>query len=207
MKTLEIRAVTGFLRYNWCTYKRGEAVLQTPLAVTPKELASMPDNRTSSSLDSPQSSYDRFWFHVPLAGPDECWEWQGRRTPDGYGQVRLIGVASPVRAHRLSWEIHNGPIRNALHVLHHCDNPACVNPRHLFLGTHSDNMKDMVAKGRHRGGPQGERARSAKLTPILVVEIREKAAQGVSYPELSHEYGMSTSAICNVVLRRTWKHV
>lgn len=86
----------------------------------------------------------RFWRNVKKT--DTCWLWTGTFAAHGYGQVRR----GPARymAHRASWELNVGPIPAGLHVLHHCDNPPCVNPAHLFLGTHSDNMRDAVKKGR-----------------------------------------------------------
>ena len=99
----------------------------------------------------------RFWrFVAPSMDDRGCWEWTGARAGElGYG---CLGGKGP-RAHRLSWEIHNGPIPDGLWVLHKCDNPPCVNPRHLFLGTRTDNIRDMFAKGRGRPGPGGARAR------------------------------------------------
>lgn len=80
-----------------------------------------------------------------------CWEWRGVRTAGVYGEVRVNGKG--VRAHRYMWEQANGPIPSGLWVLHRCDNPPCVNPAHLFLGTAKDNLLDAIQKGRHRGSP------------------------------------------------------
>lgn len=94
----------------------------------------------------------RFWRKVKRGPPDECWPWTGRRGGRGYGRVGSCG------AHRLAWELTNGAIPAGLWVLHRCDNPPCVNPSHLWLGTHADNMADMRAKGRSaRGDRHGSR--------------------------------------------------
>ena len=89
----------------------------------------------------------RFWAKVePIPEGRGCWEWVGSFQRRGYGSFSVHGTIKP--AHRASWEMHNGPIPHGLWVLHKCDNPSCVNPLHLFLGTHVDNMLDMVAKKR-----------------------------------------------------------
>jgi hypothetical protein len=98
----------------------------------------------------------RFWKYVaPIPDDRGCWEWSGSLMVVGYGQLNVD--KRPVGAHRLSWEIHNGTIPNGLHILHRCDNKSCVNPAHLFLGTHLDNMADAHAKGILTGAPRKSR--------------------------------------------------
>jgi hypothetical protein len=92
----------------------------------------------------------RFWAKVKLGSPNECWEWQGGSYANGYGSFRLGGPNTG--AHRASWILSHGDIPNGLHVCHKCDNPKCVNPAHLWLGTIRQNYDDMVAKGRRRSG-------------------------------------------------------
>lgn len=92
------------------------------------------------------SSYvKKYLFWLKVTKTDTCWLWTGRRDKNGYGKV---GAAL---SHRVFWELHNGHIPDGLYVLHHCDNPPCIRPTHLFLGTQADNVRDMAAKGRGKG--------------------------------------------------------
>lgn len=96
----------------------------------------------------PDTRAERFWQKVDRRGNEQCWIWISVRNSDGYGQFRT-GGAFMDKAHRESWRMANGPIPEGLSVLHRCDNPSCVNPNHLFLGTQQDNIADMLRKGRH----------------------------------------------------------
>jgi hypothetical protein len=143
-----------------------------------------------------------------------CWEWTGWVDKDGYGRIKVSG--RKIRAHRLSWELHFGPIPKTddpmgNFVLHRCDNPTCVNPSHLFLGSHMDNLRDMMSKGR---SARGEKGCKAKLTAAQVLEIRsrygtrERYKHGpVSQYDLAAEYGVTQAAINSVILRKTWRHI
>ncbi len=105
-----------------------------------------------SSVNFRKEDIKRFWAKVETNGKDECWQWLGCKTKDGYGRFVMFGRA--VRAHRVAFVISNGEIVDGLVVCHKCDNPSCCNPSHLFSGTPSDNMKDRDSKGRQACGPE-----------------------------------------------------
>lgn len=121
---------------------------------------------------------------------DSCWEWQGSTNVHGYGTLRYKKKHS--LAHRVSYRIHKGDIPDGLHVCHRCDNPLCVNPDHLFLGTHQDNMDDMALKGR----------KHTKLTASDVVEIRKS---DLSDKELSVKFDVSERTIRYAKDKTKWK--
>lgn len=127
-----------------------------------------------------------------------CWLWRGTIQTTGYGQIR-VGQRGPVYlAHRLAWELANGPIPKGMLVLHHCDNPPCVRPDHLFLGTHRDNALDCIAKGRR---PKHHRphTRMRKLSDDQVRAIR---ADPRPIWQVAHDHGVSETAAYNVRTRR-----
>lgn len=140
----------------------------------------------------------KFWRRVQKT--ETCWLWTGSKTHNGYGMLRTSDSAL---AHRVSWEIHNGVIPEGMFVCHHCDNPPCVNPDHLFLGTHADNMRDGVMKGRFLNTGSGNR----KLNEHQVRDIRAKHAAGQNRTQLGHEYGVTRWAITDIVSRRKWPNV
>ena len=145
-----------------------------------------------------------FWAKVDKRGPDECWNWTAGLFKTGYGKFNMDGKLR--RAHRVSWEFANGrPAPDDLMICHTCDNRACVNPAHLFLGTRSDNMKDAVKKGRAKGLPPGESHPSARLTVEQVREIR--AVTNPDRQELARKYGVTPVHIDQIRARLKWKHV
>lgn len=151
---------------------------------------------------------ERFWAKVDKRGLGECWEWRGATTADGYGWLSLGGRNGPAGAHRISWNLHKGSIPDNLWVLHRCDNPRCVNPEHLFLGTTQDNTADMVAKGRHRPPPYpiGEQQWSAKLTAEKVRLIRSMA-DNYSHRDISSRFSISKTQVARILCGKSWRHV
>lgn len=132
----------------------------------------------------------------------ECWGFLGFRNLSGYGQMTEGGRV--VGAHRVAWELANGPIPPGLEVCHSCDNPPCCNPDHLFLGTHAENMTDAGRKGRAwRRGDQNEANANHRLSDIQVAAIRQRyAAGGVSQRSLAREFGVTQAQVWNIVHHR-----
>ncbi len=143
----------------------------------------------------------RFWQRVNKT--DGCWLWIGLIGTRGYGKIGAGGVRGPtLLAHRVSWELHFGPIPDGMFVCHHCDNPACVRPDHLFLGKPRDNTADMFAKGR-ANPPRGEACPWSRLTAQQVGEIRGR--RGESPKKLATEYGVSVGAITGIFRGVNWQ--
>jgi len=137
------------------------------------------------------------------------WWYLGARDPDGYGRICEGGAAvrgaKYLRAHRAAWIVTYGPIPDGMQVLHKCDEPQCVRPEHLFLGTNLDNVADRESKHRNRFG---ERHGNAKLTDQAVREIRDVYfAGGISQEKLGKAYGVDQTIISDVVLYNYWRHV
>jgi hypothetical protein len=147
---------------------------------------------------------ERFWAKVDRsAGPDGCWEWTAGRLPNGYGKIWVDGISDG--AHRVSWALAHGPIRDGLFVLHTCDNRPCVNPAHLYLGTQSDNIRDMDRRGR-RPDQAGDRNPAAKLTWHDVGAIRRAWATGRhTQQHLAELWGISQPRISRIVSGQGWR--
>lgn len=147
---------------------------------------------------------DRFWEKVEKSRPDACWRWTAN-TDGRYGTLTVERGKSPVKAHRLSWQLVNGPIPKGLAVLHKCDNPSCVNPQHLFLGTQTDNMRDASRKGRIRTpGLRGAAHPNSKLTRDQAREIFLRARAGEVHGRIAADYGISRDNVCVIAKRRSW---
>lgn len=144
----------------------------------------------------------RFWDKVHKT--DGCWEWTASLDRYGYGKFSSE-QGQWQRAHRISWQLTHGYIPPKTCVLHRCDNPKCVNPEHLFLGTHADNMRDMYAKDRRRAR-RGESHGMARLSQVQVDAIRNLDANGNwTLLELATRFGVSQSTIWSVVNGKTWR--
>ena len=149
-------------------------------------------------VDLNKSELERFWSRVNKPDKESCWNWNGEFYHDGYGKISLRN--KKFAAHRMSYSLNFGCVPAGLFVCHKCDNKACVNPNHLFLGTHEDNMRDMRNKGRRKEG-------RAKVTPEQVIEIRKKWQEGFSTAQIAKSYGVRTALILRVVKFRTWRDV
>lgn len=157
----------------------------------------------------------------PLSG---CFEWQGSLTQAGYGQMasRILSKAAPITLHRASWIIHNGKIPKGLYICHTCDNRRCWNIEHLFCGTPTDNVRDMIAKGRQRHDViftgddhwtrrmpekvrKGHKHGGAKLKPNEVREIRSRSNE--MHLTLATEFNVTRSTITAILNRRKWREL
>ena len=146
------------------------------------------------------TAFEKKYTEEPNTG---CFLWTHSYNSDGYGSVRYNGKT--MGAHRASYLHYIGPIPKGLCVCHKCDNPSCVNPEHLFLGTHKENVLDCKSKGRlNRTGAKGEKQHKAKLTEDLVRWIRTRP---MPYRKMASLLGMSNSVILDVLVFRSWKHV
>lgn len=150
---------------------------------------------------------ERFWEKVDKS--DDCWVWTANCTKGRNGEKRYGLISAGRRgegmlyAHRVSWELHFGQIPESLRVLHRCDNPQCVRPDHLFVGTQADNMADMVEKGRReRFGPAPGVGAKSKLTRRQLVGLR-RDAETHNHKEVATKYGVCKSTVRNIVLGLT----
>ena len=149
---------------------------------------------------------ERLLSHVIVNNTSGCWEWQGSKR-GGYGRMIVGSRKDRTRkiesAHRVSYMTYYGSIPDGMEVCHKCDNRGCVNPEHLFLGTHQDNMDDRERKGRNK--PQiGDKNGRAKLSENDVLEIRAKRRLGVSFQKIADEYGVHKKTVMDAVIGKNW---
>ena len=154
----------------------------------------------------PKKLSERFWPKVKRTSRG-CWSWTGAKTKGGYG-VLILTNGTHTTAHRVAWLVAFGPIRPGLYVLHRCDNPGCVNPDHLWIGTQKANILDMMAKGRHRTyDHRGEKSPSAKLTDAEVIRARQAVRRGRSLDSLAKALGVTKKTIRRAVTGKTFTHL
>src|SRR3972149_12256458 len=168
-----------------------------------------PMNQSRSITHISEKHKEKFWSYIRKSPSDECWEWVGAKTPLGYGHLSI--KRKKVYAHRIAFFLANGYLPAGLCVLHKCDNPGCVNPNHLWLGTYKDNTHDMFEKG--RGNRTGKlvrkpfRGQAKKLTLEQAREIRAAYIPNRNVSDLAKKYGVSKSLICRIAKGKTWKEV
>lgn len=159
---------------------------------------------------------ERFEAKVDKSNPEGCWLWTGSKNNKGYGMILVQTAIGKRLAHRVSYELYVGPIPDGLCALHRCDTPACVNPKHIFLGTKKDNIDDMDAKGRRVVGfcpnnkpplYKADDHPKAKLTSKLVLSLRERHANGEALCALARECGLNKSAMRRALRGETWQEV
>lgn len=159
---------------------------------------------TASEYDKLERLKSSFEKYV-IRNEDGCWGWKG--TPSKkYGSLQYGGKYKTIGAHIASWIIHYGEYDRSLFVCHTCDNPRCANPLHLFLGTPTDNVRDMIKKERNRT-PRGEDAFQSKLTNVQVLEIKKMIKSGSRFDDIAHEFGISLPTIYDIKDGRTWNHL
>jgi hypothetical protein len=150
---------------------------------------------------------ERFWRFVDKKSEDDCWHWTGQRLSNGYGRISLGAKKDGSEgAHRVSWKLHNKKdIPDGMYVMHKCDNPSCVNPHHLLVGTPKENTQDMIRKGRKKTvAPLGEGNGKSLLDAEKVRLIRSST---LSHAALGKQLGVSSNCVRGVRTGRTWSHI
>ena len=163
----------------------------------------------------PEDVKARLWSRVAIGHPSQCWEWQGSRSTSGYGSIRVNGRQTG--AHRLALALHLGRVIRAEEcACHHCDNPPCCNPTHLFAGSNADNVRDRDNKGRQVRKPRdeatvrhrrGDGHPQAKLTENDVREMRCRRSQGLSYDKIGREFSIHRTVARRACNGELWSHV
>jgi len=155
------------------------------------------------SSDFSEKDKDRFWSKVDAQGKNDCWEWTGYKV-NGYGRIKRSGKC--YLTHRIAWILKNGQIPNGKLICHKCDTPACVNTKHLFLGTHKDNARDRLRKGRNNH-VFGEDHFCSLLTKLDVLEIRNLCSSGELHRVVAKQFGVARQTITSIISRKSWAHI
>lgn len=156
-------------------------------------------------METASERFDRKWMPEPNSG---CFLWLGAvHKTAGYGSFKKPGERVMTAAHRFAYERASGPIPKGLLVCHRCNTPACVNPAHLYAGTHKDNTDDARRAGRLRGAAFGSQPPNTRLTAEDVSQIRCLARQGISQSKIASQFGIAQTNVSAIVLRKNWKHV
>lgn len=162
----------------------------------------------STKIPVTQERLESKFYENILRVESGCWEWQNIIASNGYGVLQVGKVTGPSHyresVHRFSYRLHKGPIPDNMNVLHRCDNRKCCNPEHLFLGTHDDNMKDKIQKGRQS---RGSRAGRAKLTEMDIVMIFAMRDEGLTFAEIAKRFNVARPTIGKIINRITWTHL
>jgi len=145
---------------------------------------------------------ERFYSKFIVNSENGCWEWTDHRLAKGYGILKVNDTNKV--AHRISYEIHIGPITEGMIICHHCDNPPCVNPSHLFMGTHKDNVIDKKSKGRDIIGEKNGRS---KLTEKDIPVIRRLLSNKVRQIDIAKQFALAHRTISAINTGHTWKHI
>ena len=178
-----------------------------------KESETMKD--TYRKFYSTKTPLERFLLYISNSvHPNGCWIWEGLFSHNGYGRFRLTG-GKRIPSHRYSYELFKGKIKKGLLVCHSCDNPSCVNPEHLWVGTTKENMQDMCQKGRSYFQTHAKKIKrrkgvnhhKAKLTEKEVLEIRKLSNQGFTNRALGIKFNISEYTISPIILGKTWTHI
>lgn len=189
--------------------KSTSCIVTHPTYATQKVAGEGRQRRAYVRRTATPSFEERFWAKVDKSGA--CWLWTGAKAAHGYGRVQLERTRTLRGAHRVAWELTYGtiPEGEGYHgwcVCHHCDNPSCVNPEHLFLGTQRDNVRDMVEKGRKvKSAGRGERHWSARLTREQVIAARGMHTLGITMDSIANAWGVGIWSLRDAVKGRSWR--